>query len=140
MSYLALIKKAEEDLKAKRETLESQEPDRPLTDDDTPGVTAADVLRVFDGGLVIEEDKPFTCRHCNEKKGVLYRSGWRKGGKIIRRTRADGVYVWACHFCGREARGKTVCQMNGGPEMGGNGLRNIPFLLRRPVRERVLAT
>jgi len=62
MSYLALIKKAEEDLKAKKETLESQEPDRPLTDDDTPGVTAADVLRVFGGGRVIEEDKPLSCR------------------------------------------------------------------------------
>ena len=59
-------------------------------------------------GLVIEEDKPLSCRHCNKKKGVLYRSGWRKGGKIIRRIRADGGHVWACHFCGREARGKTL--------------------------------
>ena len=105
MSYLALIKKAEEDLKAKKETLESQEPDRPLTDDDTPGVTAADVLRVFCGGLVIQENKPISCRHCDKEIGV---PNWRKGGKIIRRTRADGVYVWACHFCGREARGKTL--------------------------------
>ena len=77
--------------------------DNPLTGDDAPGITAADVLRVF-GGLVIEENKPPNCRYCNEKKGVLYRSGWRKGGKIIRRIRADGVHVWACHFCGREAK------------------------------------
>ena len=74
--------------------------DNPLTG--ALGVTATDVLRVFGGGLVIEEHKPLSCRHCNEKKGVLYRSGWRKGGKIIRRNRADGVHVWACHFCGRE--------------------------------------
>jgi len=41
--------------------------DNPLPDD-TPGVTAADVLRVFGGGLVIEENKPLSCRYCNEKK------------------------------------------------------------------------
>ncbi len=73
-----------------------------LLPDDTPGVTAADVLRVFGGGLVIEENKPLICLYCNEKKGV---SGWRKDGKIIRRIRADGFPVWACHFCGREAKG-----------------------------------
>ncbi len=78
--------------------------DNPLTGDGALGVTAPDVLRVF-GGLVIEEDKPLGCRHCNEKKGVPH---WRKGGNIIRRIRADGFHVWACHFCGREARGKTL--------------------------------
>jgi len=75
--------------------------DNPLTGNGVQGVTAADVLRVFGGGLVIEEDKPLSCRHCNEKKGVPH---WRKGGKIIRRIRADGVHVWACHFCGREVK------------------------------------
>ncbi len=69
---------------------------------DTQGVTAADVLRVFGGGVVIEENKPLSCLYCNEKKGV---SHWRKSGKIIRRIRIDGVHVWACHFCGREAKG-----------------------------------
>ncbi len=78
--------------------------DNPLTGDSTSGVTAADVLRVFGGGQVIQGDKPPSCRYCNEKKGVLYRSGWRKGGKMIWRNRADGVHVWACHFCGREAK------------------------------------
>ena len=73
--------------------------DTPLT-----GITATDVLRVFGGGRVIQEDKPPSCRYCDEKKDVLYRSGWRKGGRIIRRIRADGLHVWACHFCGREAK------------------------------------
>ena len=73
--------------------------DNPLTGDDTPGVTVADVLRVFEGGLVIGES--LICRHCSEKKRV---SRERKDGAIIRRIRADGVYVWACHFCGREAK------------------------------------
>ncbi len=72
-----------------------------LTGDGALGVTVADVLRVFGGALVIEEDKPLSCRYCNEKKGVPH---WRKGGKIIQRIRADGVHVWACHFCGREAK------------------------------------
>ncbi len=79
-----------------------------LTGDGALGVTVTDMLRVFGGGQVIEVDKPLSCRHCNEKKDVLYRSGWRKGGKIIRRIRADGVHVWACHSCGRETGGKTV--------------------------------
>ena len=78
-----------------------------LTGDGALGVTATDVLRVFGGGLVIEEDKPLSCRYCNEKKGV---PPWRKGGKIIQRIRADGVRVWACHFCCREARSKTLRQ------------------------------
>ncbi len=70
--------------------------DNPLTGDDTPGVTVADVLRVFEGGLVIGES--LICRHCSEKKRVSHE---RKDGAIIRRVRADGVHVWACHFCGR---------------------------------------
>ena len=86
-------------------TAQDREEARRLSDsllsDDTPGVTAADVLRVFGGGLVIQEDKPISCRHCDKEIGV---PNWRKGGKIVQRTRADGVYVWACHFCGREAK------------------------------------
>jgi len=74
--------------------------DSPLPGD-TQGVTAADVLRVFGGGVVIEEYKPLSCRHCSKEKGVPL---WRRDGKIIRRIRADGVHVWACHFCGREAK------------------------------------
>ena len=77
--------------------------DNLLTGDSTLGVTTTDVLRVFGGGVVIEEDKPLSCQHCNKKKGVPH---WLKGGKIIRRIRADGFHVWACHFCGREAGGK----------------------------------
>jgi len=92
------------ELREHREEVKALLTGNPLTDD-TPGVTAADVLRVFCGGLVIQEDKPISCRHCDKEIGV---PNWRKGGKIIRRTRADGVYVWACHFCGREARGKTL--------------------------------
>lgn len=76
-----------------------------LMGDGALSVTVSDVLRVFGGGLVIEEDKPLSCQHCNRKKGVLYMSGWCKGGKIIRRIRTDGFHVWACHFCGREASG-----------------------------------
>jgi len=75
-----------------------------LTGDGALGVTVSDVLQVFGGGVVIEEDKPLSCQFCNKKKGVLYTSGWRKGGKIIRRIRADGVHVWACHSCGREVK------------------------------------
>ncbi len=75
MSYLDLAKKTE----------------RPLT--------AADVLRVFPGARVVAENKPISCRHCEEKSVP----GWRKGGKIVRRTRGGGSHVWACHFCGREA-------------------------------------
>jgi len=78
--------------------------DNPLTGEGALGVTVADVLQVFGGGVVIEEDKPLSCQFCNKKKGVLYTSGWRKGGKIIRRIRADGVHVWACHSCGREVK------------------------------------
>ena len=91
------------ELREHREEVKTLLAGKPLTGD-TQGVTAADVLRVFGGGQVIEENKPLSCRHCNEKKDVLYRSGWRKGGKIIRRIRADGFHVWACHFCGREAK------------------------------------
>ena len=72
-----------------------------LTGDGALGVTATDVLRVFCGGLVIDEHKPLSCWHCNENKGV---PNWRKGGKIIRRIRANGFRVWACHFCGREVK------------------------------------
>jgi len=75
-----------------------------LTGDGALGVTVTDMLRVFGGGQVIEVDKPLRCWHCNKKKDDLYRSGWRKGGKIIRHIRADGVHVWACLFCGREAK------------------------------------
>ncbi len=78
--------------------------DNLLTGDSTLGVTTTGVLRVFGGGVVIEEDKPLSCQHCNRKKVVLYTSGWRKGGKIIRRIRADGFPVWACHSCGREVK------------------------------------
>ena len=67
---------------------------------DTQGVTAADVLRVVGGGLVIGES--LICRHCSEKKRVSHE---RKDGAIIRRIRANGVHVWACLFCGREAKG-----------------------------------
>ena len=70
------------------------------SDDDALGVTATDVFRVFGGGRVIAENRPISCGHC-EKKSI---PEWRRGGKIIRRTRSDGSPVWACHFCGREAR------------------------------------
>ena len=73
--------------------------DNPLTGDGMLGVTATDVLRVFGGGLVIGES--LICRHCSEKKRVSHE---RKDGAIIRRIRANGVHVWACHFCGREAK------------------------------------
>ncbi len=72
----------------------------PSCDGDALGITATDVLRIFGGGRVIEEDKPLSCQHCNEEKGA---PPWRKGGRIIRRLRRDGCHVWACHFCGREA-------------------------------------
>ena len=88
------------ELREHREEVKTLLAGKPLTGD-TQGVTAADVLRIFGGGLVIEENKPLICLYCNEKKGVPH---WRKGGKIIRRIRADGVQVWACHFCGREAK------------------------------------
>ena len=74
--------------------------DNLLNGDGAQGVAATDVLQVFGGGRVIEENKPLSCRHCDETKGV---PSWRKGGRIIRRTRVDGCHVWACHFCGREA-------------------------------------
>ena len=67
--------------------------------DNLPGVTVGDVLWEF-GGRVIAENKPLSCRHCDKQKAV---PRWRRGGKIIRRTRRDGSHVWACHFCGREA-------------------------------------
>ncbi len=76
---------------------EHDEAGRPA--DNLPGVTVSDVLRIF-GGRVIAENRPISCGHC-EKKSV---PEWRRGGKIIRRTRSDGSPVWACHFCGREAR------------------------------------
>ena len=66
--------------------------------DDTRGVTAADVLRVFGGGRVLEEHETLSCRYCNEQKSV---PAWRKGGKIIRRIWPDGRRDRACHFCGR---------------------------------------
>ena len=89
------------EIRQHREEVKALLTDNPLPDD-TIGVTAADVLRIFGSGLVIEEHKPLICLYCNKKKGV---SGWRKDGKIIRRIRADGFPVWACHFCGREAKG-----------------------------------
>jgi len=67
---------------------------------DVLGITVTDVLRVFEGGQVIGES--LICRHCNEKKKRA--SHERKDGAIIRRIRVDGVHVWACHFCGREAK------------------------------------
>ena len=87
-------------LRQYREEIKALLTDKPLTGD-TQGVTAADVLREFGGGLVIDEDKPLSCWHCSKEKGV---PNWREGGKMIQRLRVDGVHVWACHFCGREVK------------------------------------
>ncbi len=76
----------------------AQTPDSPVpSDGDVPGVTVADVLRVFPGARVI-------CRHCDKQKSV---PEWRRGGKIIRRVWPDGRIDWGCHYCGREAKLKT---------------------------------
>ncbi len=95
-----------DEVRQHREEVKTLLADNPLTGDDTPGVTVADVLRVFEGGLVIGES--LICRHCSEKKRVSHE---RKDGAIIRRIRANGFQVWACHFCGREVKGSrnSVC-------------------------------
>ena len=122
MGYLDLTKRAEQELKDPETSsslslpkntgkdgrlllaLEHDEArwpaDNVLTRDSVPGVSVGDVLRVFRGGRVIAENKPISCLHC-DKKNV---PGWRKGGKIVRRTRRGGSHVWACHFCGRDKR------------------------------------
>ena len=80
---------------------EARQPaDNVLTRNSVLGVSVGDVLRVFRGGRVIAENKPISCLHC-DKKNV---PGWRKGGKIVRRTRRGGSHVWACHSCGREVK------------------------------------
>ena len=66
-----------------------------------PGISVADVLRVFPGAWVVEEPleqpKPSCCSYCDKNSVPL----WRRGGKIIQRTEPDGSRYWACHFCGR---------------------------------------
>ena len=123
MSYLDLAKKAERELKDPETSSGLSLPkntgkdvwhllavkhdgarwpaDNVLTRDSVPSVSVGDVLRVFRGGRVIAENKPISCLHC-DKKSV---PDWRKGGKIVRRTRGGGSHDWACHFCGRKASG-----------------------------------
>ena len=60
----------------------------------------SEVLRVFPGAKIVATDNPLVCVHCKKD----YVPAWRRGGKIIQRIEADGRHVWACHFCGREAK------------------------------------
>ena len=63
------------------------------------GVTATDVVRVFEGARVIAENKPISCQYC-DKQNI---PDWRRGGEIIQRIWPDGRHDWACHLCGRAA-------------------------------------
>jgi hypothetical protein len=69
-----------------------------------PGISVADVLRVFDGARVVEQPndipKPSCCSHCDKESTPR----WRRGGKIIQRVEPDGNRVWACHYCGRRSK------------------------------------
>jgi hypothetical protein len=68
-----------------------------------PGITVADVLRVFGGAWIVEqpidEPKPSSCSHCDGESTPR----WRKGGRIVQRTEPDGTRYWACHYCGRRS-------------------------------------
>jgi hypothetical protein len=70
-----------------------------VTLDESKGITAADVLRVFPGAAILT-DKPASCGHCS-KESV---PEWRRGGRIVKRTWLDGRTEWCCHFCGREVK------------------------------------
>jgi uncharacterized protein with PIN domain len=72
-----------------------------------PGITVADVLRVFPGSRIVEQPidqpKPSCCPHC-DKDSVPASC---RGGKVIQRVEADGTRCWACHYCGRRINSKT---------------------------------
>jgi len=76
--------------------------------DDTPGVTAANVLQVFCGGRVLAENKPIGCQYC-DKQNI---PAWRRGGEIVQRIWPNRRSDWGCHFCGR-ASGTRIGTGNG---------------------------
>jgi len=61
---------------------------------------ANEVLQVFPGAKIVAMDKRLACSQCSKESIQI----WRRGGKIVQREEADGRLVWACHYCGREAR------------------------------------
>ncbi len=75
-----------------------------------PGISVADVLRIFPGARIIaqptDEPKPTCCSHC-DKESI---PRWRRGGKIIQRMELDGGPLWACHYCGRRSKKKRTQQ------------------------------
>jgi hypothetical protein len=74
------------------------------------GITAGDVLRVFPGARIVRDDKARTirldqrCEHCSNSKELEGAPGWRRHGKIVKRTWPDGRWDWMCSFCGRAAK------------------------------------
>ena len=62
-----------------------------------PGVTIADVLKVFPGSKVIAIDRPLRCQHCEGETVPK----WRRGGRIVLVKEPDGTRRWGCHNCGR---------------------------------------
>ena len=47
-----------------------------------------------------EKSQSASCPYCDKP----HVPEWRRGGKIVRVTEADGTKSWSCHFCGRRVR------------------------------------
>jgi hypothetical protein len=65
----------------------------------TKGITVTDMLRVFPGAKVVSVTGPRSCRPCSRDHVPT----WRRGGKMIEVTLADGTVTSMCHYCGRRA-------------------------------------
>jgi len=96
-TILHRIKGATDSQKQSREP-ESKPAETPATQV-LVGVTATDVIRVFEGARVIAENKPISCRYC-DKQNI---PDWRRGGEIVQRIWPNRRSDWGCHFCGRAA-------------------------------------
>jgi len=65
-----------------------------------------DVQRIFPGARVREKTElsiihlERRCEHCSEKNVPK----WRRGGKIVPITEANGEPALMCHYCGRRVR------------------------------------